>query len=196
MKKKYNVRLNSERVLGTLLRTLVACLAMGSIGLLIKYLSDAMLPQSFAAHCLRIVLITPVALLSFAWAAKRCRIPEYDWLLSKIQRRRAAKACNTPIEYSLLAHPSARHRLCDDFSHPSLRRKIMSATDDKTRGTANDAVGNVKQAVGNVTGNEDMQAEGAAQETKGDAQKALGNAKDAVGNVAKNIGNAIKGSGS
>jgi uncharacterized protein YjbJ (UPF0337 family) len=72
----------------------------------------------------------------------------------------------------------------------------MSSTDDKTRGTANDVVGNVKQAVGNATGDRDLQAEGAAQETKGDAQKALGNAKDAVGNVAKNIGNAIKGSGS
>ena len=69
----------------------------------------------------------------------------------------------------------------------------MSSTDDKARGTANDAIGNVKQVAGNLTGNDELKAEGAAQETKGDAQKALGNAKDAVGNALHNAANAIKG---
>lgn len=71
----------------------------------------------------------------------------------------------------------------------------MSSTDDKTRGTANDAVGNVKQVVGNATGDKDLQAEGAAQETKGEAQKTLGNAKDAISGALKSAGDAIKGSG-
>jgi len=71
----------------------------------------------------------------------------------------------------------------------------MSSTDDKARGTANDAVGNVKQVAGNLTGNDDLKAEGTAQEAKGEAQKTLGHVKDAVGNVAEKIGDAIKGSG-
>lgn len=69
----------------------------------------------------------------------------------------------------------------------------MSSTDDKVRGAANDAIGNVKQAVGGATDNEDLQAEGAAQETKGDAQKALGNAKDAIGNALHNAADKVTG---
>jgi uncharacterized protein YjbJ (UPF0337 family) len=71
----------------------------------------------------------------------------------------------------------------------------MSNIDDKARGAGNNAVGNVKQVVGNATGNEQLQAEGAAQETKGEAQTALGNAKEAVGDALHNVGQKIKGSG-
>lgn len=56
----------------------------------------------------------------------------------------------------------------------------MGSTSDKIKGTANDAIGNVKQAVGKATDNKKLQAEGIAQERKGEAQKAVGNAKDAV----------------
>ncbi|MGA8135890.1 MULTISPECIES: CsbD family protein [Pseudomonas] len=56
----------------------------------------------------------------------------------------------------------------------------MSSTSDKIKGTANEAVGNVKQAVGKATGNNQMRAEGKAQELKGDVQKAVGKAKDAI----------------
>ena len=71
----------------------------------------------------------------------------------------------------------------------------MSSTEDKVRGTGNDAVGNVKQVVGKAIGNEQMEAEGKTQEAKGEAQKAMGHAKDSVGNAAENVGDAIKGSG-
>ncbi|SEC81164.1 CsbD family protein [Rhodobacter sp. 24-YEA-8] len=56
----------------------------------------------------------------------------------------------------------------------------MSSTGDKIKGLTNEAVGNVKQAVGKATGNDRLQAEGAAQELKGEAQQALGKTKDAV----------------
>lgn len=56
----------------------------------------------------------------------------------------------------------------------------MGSTSDKIKGTANDAIGNVKQAVGKATDNKKLQAEGIAQERKGEAQKAVGNAKDTV----------------
>ena len=56
----------------------------------------------------------------------------------------------------------------------------MSSTSDKVKGTANDAMGNVKQAVGKATDNKKLQAEGIVQERKGEAQKAVGEAKDAV----------------
>ncbi|MEF9672428.1 MULTISPECIES: CsbD family protein [unclassified Pseudomonas] len=56
----------------------------------------------------------------------------------------------------------------------------MSSTSDKIKGTANEAVGNIKQAVGKATGNNQMRAEGKVQELKGDAQKAVGKTKDAI----------------
>lgn len=56
----------------------------------------------------------------------------------------------------------------------------MSSTGDKIKGTANDAMGNVKQAIGKATDNKKLQAEGIAQERKGEAQKAIGEAKDTV----------------
>jgi uncharacterized protein YjbJ (UPF0337 family) len=57
---------------------------------------------------------------------------------------------------------------------------IMSSSGDKIKGTANEAVGNVKQAVGKATDNDRLRAEGKAQELKGDAQKAKGEVKDAI----------------
>lgn len=56
----------------------------------------------------------------------------------------------------------------------------MSSTGDKIKGTANEAIGNVKQGVGKATGNEELQVKGKAQEVKGDVQKKVGDAKDAV----------------
>jgi uncharacterized protein YjbJ (UPF0337 family) len=56
----------------------------------------------------------------------------------------------------------------------------MSSTGDKIKGTANEAVGNIKQGVGKATGNDKLRAEGKAQEVKGDVQKKVGDAKDAV----------------
>ena len=89
----YNVSIGSERVLGTVLRTFTACLVMGIVGLIMKNLSDNILPQqvleSFSGQLIRIGLITLPALGAFAWAAQRFNIPEWDWIMSKFQRRRA-----------------------------------------------------------------------------------------------------------
>ncbi len=56
----------------------------------------------------------------------------------------------------------------------------MGSTADKVKGLANEAVGNVKQAAGKATGNDRLQAEGAAQELKGEGQQALGKTKDQI----------------
>ena len=89
----YNVSIGSERVLGTVLRTFTACLVMGIVGLIMKNLSDNILPQqvleSFSGQLIRIGLITLPALGAFAWAAQRFNIPEWDWIMSKFKRRRA-----------------------------------------------------------------------------------------------------------
>jgi uncharacterized protein YjbJ (UPF0337 family) len=60
----------------------------------------------------------------------------------------------------------------------------MGSMGDKIKGTANEAVGNVKQGVGKVVGSEKLQAEGKAQEIKGEVQKAVGSAKESVKDVA------------
>jgi len=67
----------------------------------------------------------------------------------------------------------------------------MGSTADKIKGTANDAMGNIKQGVGKAVGSDKLQAEGLAQETKGDAQKALGNAKAAVKDGANKVADAL-----
>lgn len=56
----------------------------------------------------------------------------------------------------------------------------MSATTDKVKGTANEAMGKAKQGVGEAVGSDRLQGEGAVQEVKGKGQKALGDAKEAT----------------
>ncbi|MGB4861338.1 MAG: CsbD family protein [Tepidiformaceae bacterium] len=58
---------------------------------------------------------------------------------------------------------------------------------DNIKGKANEAVGAARKKAGEMTGNEEMEAKGAAQETKGEAQQALGKGKDAL----KKVGDAL-----
>jgi uncharacterized protein YjbJ (UPF0337 family) len=57
---------------------------------------------------------------------------------------------------------------------------FMSATTDKVKGAANEAIGKAKQGVGEATGSDRLQGEGAVQEVKGKGQQALGDAKQAT----------------
>lgn len=63
----------------------------------------------------------------------------------------------------------------------------MSGTGDKIKGMANEAAGNVKQGVGKLTGNEKLQAEGAAQELKGEAQQVQGDVKNKAQEVKDSV---------
>jgi uncharacterized protein YjbJ (UPF0337 family) len=56
----------------------------------------------------------------------------------------------------------------------------MSATTDKVKGAANEAMGKAKQGVGEAVGSDRLQGEGAVQEIKGKGQQALGDAKQAT----------------
>jgi uncharacterized protein YjbJ (UPF0337 family) len=56
---------------------------------------------------------------------------------------------------------------------------------DQMKGAAKDAKGSMKQAAGRMTGNERMQAEGAAEKTTGKMQKGVGDIKDAARNALK-----------
>jgi uncharacterized protein YjbJ (UPF0337 family) len=57
---------------------------------------------------------------------------------------------------------------------------------DTIKGAAKDASGSIKEAAGKVTGNERLQAEGAAEKTVGKVQKGVGDLKDAARNALKN----------
>ena len=57
----------------------------------------------------------------------------------------------------------------------------MGELNDKAKGLANEAAGNVKQGIGKATDNERLRAEGAAQERKGEAQNLKGKVKGALG---------------
>lgn len=63
----------------------------------------------------------------------------------------------------------------------------MSATTDKIKGTANEAIGKAKQGIGEMTGSDKLKGEGPAQEAKGDIQKGVGNAKEAVKDAADKL---------
>jgi uncharacterized protein YjbJ (UPF0337 family) len=54
------------------------------------------------------------------------------------------------------------------------------ADKDRIKGSAEQAKGSIKKGVGEMTGDEKMQAEGAADKAKGKVQNAAGSAKDAV----------------
>jgi uncharacterized protein YjbJ (UPF0337 family) len=58
---------------------------------------------------------------------------------------------------------------------------------DKVKGKTNEVVGAGRRKAGEMTGNEKMEAKGAAQEGKGKAQQAVGNAKDAAKNAADTV---------
>ena len=56
---------------------------------------------------------------------------------------------------------------------------------DTIKGAAKEASGSIKQTVGKATGNERLQAEGAAEKTVGKVQKGVGDLKDAARNALK-----------
>ena len=56
---------------------------------------------------------------------------------------------------------------------------------DTIKGAAKDAVGSMKEAAGKATGNERLQAEGAAEKTVGKVQKGVGDLKDAARHALK-----------
>ena len=58
---------------------------------------------------------------------------------------------------------------------------------DRMKGKANQGMGSVKEMAGKATGNEDLQAEGAAQKTKGKVEDTAGRAKDKVKEIADKV---------
>lgn len=62
----------------------------------------------------------------------------------------------------------------------------MSATTDKIKGAANEALGKAKQGIGEAVGSDRLQGEGAVQEIKGKGQQTLGDAKQATKNAVNN----------
>ena len=67
----------------------------------------------------------------------------------------------------------------------------MGSTNDKIKGTANEAIGKAKQGIGEAVGSEKLQGEGVNQELKGKGQNALGDAKEATKNAADKASAAI-----
>lgn len=56
---------------------------------------------------------------------------------------------------------------------------------DSLKGAAKDAMGSAKQTLGKATGDERMEAEGAAEKTEGKIQKGVGDLKDAARSALK-----------
>jgi uncharacterized protein YjbJ (UPF0337 family) len=56
---------------------------------------------------------------------------------------------------------------------------------NRVEGAVDKGVGAVKEAAGKATGNERLEAEGAAQKAKGDVQNKVGQAQDKIGDAIK-----------
>ena len=56
---------------------------------------------------------------------------------------------------------------------------------DTVKGATNEATGSIKEATGKVTGNERLEAEGAAEKVAGKIQKGVGDLKDAARDALK-----------
>jgi uncharacterized protein YjbJ (UPF0337 family) len=56
---------------------------------------------------------------------------------------------------------------------------------DEMKGAAKDAKGSIKEAAGKATGDERLEAEGAADRVEGKVQKGVGNLKEAARDVLK-----------
>jgi len=56
---------------------------------------------------------------------------------------------------------------------------------NRVEGAVDKGAGAVKEAVGKATGNERLEAEGAAQKVKGDIQNKVGKAQDKIGDAIK-----------
>jgi putative peptidoglycan lipid II flippase len=92
--RRYNTRLQAERITGALLRTGVACAAMGIAGLFANsfatwFFADDKVGDDKVGDLMRIALVSIVACATFAAVAQLCAIPEWDWLKGKILRRRS-----------------------------------------------------------------------------------------------------------
>jgi len=56
---------------------------------------------------------------------------------------------------------------------------------NRVEGAVDKGIGAVKEAAGKATGNERLEAEGAAQKVKGDVQNKVGQAQDKIGDAIK-----------
>ena len=54
---------------------------------------------------------------------------------------------------------------------------MSSSTEDRTKGTAKEAVGNVKEKTGRAIGNPDLEDRGTAEKVEGKVQKKVGDIK-------------------
>ena len=54
---------------------------------------------------------------------------------------------------------------------------MNSSTEDKTEGTAKEAIGAVKEKAGEMVGNENLEARGVADKTEGKVQQKVGDVK-------------------
>ena len=90
-RRRYNIALGTPRIMGTLLRTVVACVPMGLAGLVTNAVAVRHLADDKLGDVMRLVCVGLVASLAFALAAQLFAIPDWSWLKAKLLRRRAAR---------------------------------------------------------------------------------------------------------
>lgn len=92
---RYNAPLGLEKIMGTLLRTGAACLAMALCGLIAGTLASQILPDARWADLLRMLFISAVACSAFAVCAQKFAIPEWFWLRKKLTDQLARRLRRT-----------------------------------------------------------------------------------------------------
>ncbi len=88
--KPYDTPLGLEKIGGTLLRTGLACLLMGIVGILALKSGTVFFPDNKLGDLYNVLWSGAIAVSTFIFAASRFRIAEWSWLRSKIRRRKRA----------------------------------------------------------------------------------------------------------
>lgn len=81
---RYNAPLGLEKIVGTLLRTGMACIAMAIGGLIAGEVATNVLPDERLADVLRMSIVAAVSCGAFAICAQKFAIPEWFWLRDKL----------------------------------------------------------------------------------------------------------------
>jgi putative peptidoglycan lipid II flippase len=92
---RYNAPLGLKKIMGTLLRTGVACVAMALCGLLVSSLATRVLPDARWADLVRLLVVSIVACAAFGLCAQKFAIPEWFWLRKKFTDQLARRLKRT-----------------------------------------------------------------------------------------------------
>lgn len=95
-RRKYRAPLKLEKIGGTVTRTLAACVPMAIAGYISLWLAGKIIVDDKLGDIGLILWSGAISGATFAFAAQKFQIPEWNWMMDKIRRRRGSKSSPAP----------------------------------------------------------------------------------------------------